>query len=590
MLNQANPAQTLTFPVKKRKYSIMAIFWIVALLLAVIQAWANRYTLSSEDVISYLDIGDAYLRGDWNNTINGYWSPLYPWLLALSTSILKPSTYWEFPVVKLVNILIYLFTIGCFDLFLRELILYYSQKTSQDSNHKYLTIPEWVWLISGYTLFLWSSIKWTPMYSDAPDMCVAGIFYLVCWIVLRLQTRAASWFNFISLGVVLGFGYLAKAAMFPLALVFLLVASFSGSDRRQTLSRVLISFLIFTIIVSPFIAALSISKGRFTFGDNGKLNYVFYVNPGGYIIPDHHWQGELPGSGTPKHPTRKIFDDPQVFEFATPLIGTYPIWYDPSYWYDGLKVNFNLKKQIILFKRNTIHYLKLFLGWLVFVYLVLICASGRFWLSVKALKDNWIILLPAAAGLGMYMLVTDIEWANLKLQPSTRYIAPFIVILFAGVFSSLRLPDFLKWKKLIAGITIVVATIVGCNLSVQASQDLVTLSQPLEHVHWQIASVVQSLGIQPGDKVAVFADEYEGINPHVFWARLARVKIVAEIPDGNSFWDKPDFVRSEVLKTISKTGAKIILHLPKSKNPDYLPTDGWVKISNTGYYAHLLQE
>src|SRR6476469_1129583 len=140
MLNQANPSQTVTFPVKKRKYSLRAIFWIVALLLAAIQGWANRYTLSSEDVVSYLDIGDAYLRGDWNNTINGYWSPLYPWLLALTTSILKPSTYWEFPVVKLVNILIYLFTIGCFDLFLSELILYYSQKTSQDSNHKYLTI------------------------------------------------------------------------------------------------------------------------------------------------------------------------------------------------------------------------------------------------------------------------------------------------------------------------------------------------------------------------------------------------------------------------------------------------------------------
>ena len=31
------------------------------------------------------------------------------------------------------------------------------------------------------------------------------------------------------------------------------------------------------------------------------------------------------------HPVRKLFDAPPIYEFATPLKGTSPVWYDPSY-------------------------------------------------------------------------------------------------------------------------------------------------------------------------------------------------------------------------------------------------------------------
>ena len=31
------------------------------------------------DGVSYLDIGDAYFRGDWKAAVNAYWSPVYSW-------------------------------------------------------------------------------------------------------------------------------------------------------------------------------------------------------------------------------------------------------------------------------------------------------------------------------------------------------------------------------------------------------------------------------------------------------------------------------------------------------------------------------
>src|SRR5712691_3167506 len=118
--------------------------WAVALALGAAQAWATRFTMNP-DGISYLDIGDAYWRGDWHNAINAYWSPLYSWILGFFLKVLKPSAYWEYPMVHLVNFLIYAAALGCFEFFLATFI---AQQTKQDerlSAQNEIGLPEWVW-------------------------------------------------------------------------------------------------------------------------------------------------------------------------------------------------------------------------------------------------------------------------------------------------------------------------------------------------------------------------------------------------------------------------------------------------------------
>ena len=63
---------------QRKKSSLQIIFWLIAIFLGALQAWVYRYDLASDDIIAYLDIGDAYLKGNWQEAINGYWSPLYP--------------------------------------------------------------------------------------------------------------------------------------------------------------------------------------------------------------------------------------------------------------------------------------------------------------------------------------------------------------------------------------------------------------------------------------------------------------------------------------------------------------------------------
>ena len=95
--------------------------WCFLTLVGLIDAVFSRYEMQS-DGVSYLDMGDAMMRGDWKMAINGIWSPLYAWLQGVALRLIKPSARWEFTVVHLVNFLIYLFVLGCFDFLLRAAV------------------------------------------------------------------------------------------------------------------------------------------------------------------------------------------------------------------------------------------------------------------------------------------------------------------------------------------------------------------------------------------------------------------------------------------------------------------------------------
>src|SRR5271157_1365809 len=95
--------------------------WCFLTLAGLIDTVYSRRVMQS-DGISYLDMGDALVRGDWKIGINAYWSPLYPWLQGVALRLLKPSAYSQFTVVHFVNFLIYLFALWCFDFLLRAAV------------------------------------------------------------------------------------------------------------------------------------------------------------------------------------------------------------------------------------------------------------------------------------------------------------------------------------------------------------------------------------------------------------------------------------------------------------------------------------
>jgi len=558
--------------------NIQIFFWIVGLSLAFLQAVAYRNIPSSEDIVSYLDIADAYLQRDWTHAINGNWSPLYSWILGLTMGILRASPFLDFPTVKLVNFMMFIFSFVSFEFLLNGL-----------PPDKLLQVPSWVRLSLAYTLFLFSGLYWVGINCDTPDMSTVGLIYLAAGLVLRISKEPERWLNFIFLGIVLAFGYFSKAVMLPLSFVFLIVAFLTVRNFHKALPRTIATFLVLVLVTSPYISALSLKLGKLTFSETGKLSYIWYIYPTASVIPDRHWQGGNPEFGIPKHPTRKIFSNPDIFEFDKPIGGTYSPWTDPSYWYEGIIPRFNLKASLNIFAQNILFYQDRFLGALVFCYLLLAILYGRLAIIRNCLMENWHLLTISISGLGIYALSTNFVVNNLTYQPSTRFIAAFSVLLFIGIFSKVPIPKLKFAKRLVVSLSIVTLLFVSVQFSFMAAKALVVGFGKGQNIHWQVAEGMNQLGLRPGDKIAVINNS----NSHVFWARLAQVRIIVEHSEpqneDNTKWIKDETTFTNVLKAIQEAGVDVVVTQADETPPATFPYIKWKQAGNTKYFAYFLR-
>jgi hypothetical protein len=226
--------------VSDRKLKIF--LWIITILLGLFQAWLGRNSLNP-DGISYLDIGDAYFRGDWKMAINAYFSPLYSWILGLGLQTFRPSLRWEFPVVHLMQFIIFVFNLLSFHFFLMEVVRWNEKQVSP----KFLVFSRRLWLILGYSLFIWSSLRLITLTSVTPDMIAAAFLYLATGIILRVLNGGISTFNFVLLGFFLGLGYLARVPFFALAFFFLIMIFLALKNIRNAAPLTLTALFAFYV-------------------------------------------------------------------------------------------------------------------------------------------------------------------------------------------------------------------------------------------------------------------------------------------------------------------------------------------------------
>jgi len=296
------------------------LFWLAALLVSVFLTWSARHGITV-DGLSYLDIGMAYWRHDWAHAINSYWSPLYSWILGVGLGVMKPSSYWEFPAIQLINFLISVAVLWCFDFFWQQQLPFLSKEFSKNAAEPSEAMPRWAWETLGYTLFIWTIAQATTVSTVTPDLLVAGVIFLAAGILTRMRAGKTGFITFGLLGLVLGVGYLAKGALLVLSGTFFAVSFFTVSNRWKAAARVLVSCIVFVMVAGPFVAMISLNKGHLTIGDNSKINYAWGLNR---TAPFFHWQGGVPAGGTPLHPTRKLLSAPAFYEFGEPIGGTYP--------------------------------------------------------------------------------------------------------------------------------------------------------------------------------------------------------------------------------------------------------------------------
>jgi hypothetical protein len=74
-----------------------------------------------------------------------------------------------------------------------------------------------------------------------------------------------------------------------------------------------------------------------------------------------------------------------------------------------------------------------------------------------------------------------------------------------------------------------------------------------------------------------------------YWARLAKVRIVAEIADEKDFWSHPAPDRAAVLRAIKKTGAMAVVAPSRADKPGTVLAEGWQKARVGNVYVYLFE-
>lgn len=548
-------------------------FWTLAAAFGLLHAWAYRQDIRDVDGISYLDMGDAYLRGDWRTALNGCWSPLYSWLLAGTIQLIRPSPAQEYPATQLVSLAIFLGALVCFELFLRELI-----RSAPGTAADRVALPSWTLRALGYSLFIWSALYWHYFWLQAPDLVLAAFVFLAAALLVRIHHGDSRLRLFLALGTILGLAYLTKTALFPLAFVFLGSAVFAAGNLRRGVLHGAAALALFLLVSAPLVIALSRVKGRPTIGDAGRLNYAWHVN--GLVRNPHwpHWNGEG-GAGAPLRPARRLHPSPAVYDLAAPIGGTYPMWYDPTYWYEGLRPRFDPVDQAKQLARSAEFYFDLFFhgpqpGLFVAAFALFSVSSSKRG-RARGLLRHWPLFVPAVAALGLYAVV----------HVERRYIAPFVLLLWMGLFAGVRLPRHPGWRRMATGALVAAVIVTLAAASLSTLNDLFLRKQePMfdGSMHARIAAALSRAGLRPGDRVGVVGS---GLNA-ARWARLARARIATELPwqEADAFWNAGRPVQSRAADALCSTGARLVVAERVPRGPLALP---WKRITGAEGYAYL---
>jgi hypothetical protein len=271
------------------------------------------------------------------------------------------------------------------------------------------------------------------------------------------------------------------------------------------------------------------------------------------------WTGGSDNShGIPEHPPRILIAKPKILEFAGPMKGTYSLWYDPSYWYAGAKIRFNLAEQLTAFKATFAAYYLLGSmtpGLLAGVLMLAISIRKP---SISYLPDRnskWLIAW-ALCGLATYAVV--------RVEP--RYVGAFFVLFWLVVYRAF-------WYRVKEGARVAILVTVLCTLYIPSSIVLAaaTAQAVRERTNTPdykvVGDALSAAGVNRGDRLAVVGSCLDA-----FYARYAGTTIVAQIVDSDGFWRLSEKQLDAATKSLALLGVRAIVSKNRPASSNY---GGW---------------
>lgn len=350
------------------------------------------------DGVAYADLASALRHGEWSHFVQGYWSPLYPGLLALAGAMGRLGIPGTVAAGHAINVIAVLATI----------------------------VVLWRWgRQPGYHWFGRASIAALMLCSAAPprvealtpDLILLFIATVIAWQLLGPQRERP-----VLLGVLFGFAYLVKTSCWPWILVATMVRLGAASGRADRL-RIMKSQWISIAIAACWIIPMSVAAGHLTLGSTGPLNYRWYIESSDSRTPDthegtHRAQRDMQIDGN-THVQWTAFDDPAW---------TYQPWSDPDHWSAGVITDHRSRPvfgKLLSYWFDALRQLLLqWTNWLLLAVLIpaLIIGWPRLRRPRDANRRSIVVMLLGAAGIAQFIVV----------HAEPRLIAPFTAMFAFG--------------------------------------------------------------------------------------------------------------------------------------------------------------
>src|SRR5882757_5724191 len=559
------------------------------------------------DAVAYMDIGDLMRSHQWAGIVNGYWNPLYPAALSLGHILFHPTRYNELHAYYMVNFGIFLLEMLAVAAFTDALIQLRDLRETSTAGRNPLPflLDRYTLRYLGIAILVISSQRELSMGKVRPDALLLA--FLLLALAALLKHLATNHLRYAALmGLALGLAYLTKSFAFVFTFFCILaIIAFRVFWQRQSISRIATSaamvFVCFSIVAGPYIVALSHQKGRFDFGDSGNLNYVWFV-AGTEKMHLQQNQTALFGSADVhlKHPEKQLLDSPPTFSYKQLPYGTYPDWFDTSYFNERIKAHMNPRLQMIVIAQCFMRILRYMCNHpeAYAVLAVLLILGARLYPAWRP-TANAFWLVPLGLGIATLCIygIVNVE---------DRYLSAAFLILLLPVFAALRISpatdSACKNSSLqsIATRTGASAAIVLLALLAIAEsartvgelrRNLVFALKPTgwyDHDIFPAAHALNDLGVGPGDTVAcigTIACTYDH-----YWARLAGVRILTEIYEPNPPlypYRAATPNREQIYDIARREGAKVLVGdfdpgLMTGANP---VSAGWHELGQTHFYA-----
>lgn len=566
-----------------RESLLAIIFLALALAFAWVDggAWSHR---TGWDLVSYLDLGDAFVRGDWTSALNSYWSPLYGIAFAIVHKPLE-NVISELELLKLYNFGIFImlaFTFGFLVHALRNSL------TQVDSKSPFL-LSEKTFPLVLYTTFIYCSLTLCGIRYKTPDVMSALIVLWFFCLWQRSITKPISVVRAICMGILLGFCYFAKNSLVNWVALVLLSLFMTRKLTKMTGRQLISLTAATTVTIFSWAIPISINIGHFTLTDTLTVarSWMWTLSPG---LKQVHGQGP-----TFKHPTRECFTNPDFYEFATPFDVSYSPWYAPAYWFEGVPWNFSFPYYWQHLIEKIPQLLMSYMG-------VLLFGFGSLWLIARDSpfsKERLLVclpmILPSVAGLGALAAFFEHEG---------RYFIPYTLPLFAALFICLKAPEHDSTKRAqMFLIKLITTYMIVCSLlsftmqfyfyspdfanALKSTFKMELPASPPFSPHEATIQALKDLGLTAGDRVARVSTLGHG---EFYWIRGGKFKVVAECVNPTQFAQAPPARRQQLYEKLRQLGVKAIVEdwVPDQEKYPTCKDPGWINVAGTRNWIYRL--